>query len=50
MDDKHIILQRVVDVTQKPHVSNSRSFIALIDSYGSFYVWKMAKPLQQWLQ
>lgn len=46
MDDKHIIMQRVVDVTQKPRVSNSRRFIALIDSYGSYYVWEMAKPLQ----
>lgn len=46
MDDKHIIMQRIVHVTQKPRVSNSRSFIALIDNYGGCYVWKMAKPLQ----
>lgn len=46
VDDKHIIVQRVVDVTQTPHFSNFRIFIALIDSYGSYYVWKMAKPLQ----
>lgn len=46
MDDKHIIMQRVVDVTQKPRVSTSRSFVALIDSYGGYYAWKTAKPLQ----
>lgn len=46
MEDKHITMQRVVDVTQKPRVSNSRSFIALIDSYAGYYVWKTAKPLQ----
>ena len=46
MDDNHIIMQRVVDVTQKPRVSSSRSFIALIDSYGGYYVWTTAKPLQ----
>lgn len=46
VDDKHIIMQRVVDVTQKPRVSNFRSFTALIDSYGGYYVRKTAKPLQ----
>lgn len=47
-DDKHIIVQRVVDVTQKPRGSNSGIFTALIDSYGGYYVWKTAKPLQQY--
>lgn len=46
VEDKHITMQRVVDLTQKPRVSNSRSFIALIDSYAGYYGWKTVKPLQ----
>lgn len=47
-DDEHIIVQRVADVTQEPRGSDSRILIALIDSYGGYYVWKTAKPLQQY--